>query len=386
MEDLKIILITEPPSLYELKPEWDELLRDSNVKTVFLTWEWINSWWEVYGERYKLYIVTVRDPNDRLLAIAPFKIATKQFAKINRYSILQFIGTGEDVTSEHLDIIIRKGMEGEIIPLIGDYILKSRSYMVDLKPFSADSPNIPLIENVFKARKVIYEIREHSMCPFTNLPGTWNEFMGDQSRNFRKKMKEYSRRCRRDLNMRLIKCSSVEDVNKHMDLLIALNHKRWDGRSKAFMTKKYVDFHKKIAALLLEKDSLRLLFLMQGDKAIAGNYCLRYADEYFYYQSGRDPSYSRYNVGLVLMNMAIEEAINEKIRRFDFLTGNEAYKFRWAKDVKKNVRIICWRDRNKYIFSKLFYSGKKAIRRTATILRGNGPESSLSQEGSKRCP
>jgi CelD/BcsL family acetyltransferase involved in cellulose biosynthesis len=83
------------------------------------------------------------------------------------------------------------------------------------------------------------------------------------------------------------------------------------------------------------------------ERLVAGIYCYYYNGVYSYYQSGRDLRYSKYHIGLVLMNKVIEEAIKEGAVIFDFLTGDESYKYRWAQSSRKNLRIKCWNNGNK---------------------------------------
>ena|SRR5438105_11909593 len=51
------------------------------------------------------------------------------------------------------------------------------------------------------------------------------------------------------------------------------------------------------------------------------------------YLSGFDPALARFSLGTLLVGHAIEEAVREGAEEFDFLRGQEDYKYRWgAKD------------------------------------------------------
>lgn len=340
---LQIVPHTKYTSLQQMESDWNELLKDSDSDNIFLTWEWINSWWKVYGEKYKLYIVTVKDPGGGLLAIAPLKIALRRYFGFRKRSVLEFIGIGEDVTPEYLDFIVRKGHEAVIVPLLLKYLFQhSGCDVFDLRSFAGSSKNILFIMKYFRQNEIRHDLSHDSSCPVALLPNTWNDFMGGKSRNFRKKMNEFSRRCVRDLNIKLRKCVSLSELESCTDKLIELHQNRWRGLSRAFRSKKYIQFHKLISAIFLERDWLRLYFLQEKERIVAGIYCYYYNGVYSYYQSGRDLRYSKYRVGLVLMNRVIEEAIKEGAVIFDFLTGNETYKYRWAKSSRKNYRIKCW--------------------------------------------
>ena len=47
---LEVQVIRDVPGFRALGREWDDLLERSAVDTVFLTWAWLESWWDVYGD------------------------------------------------------------------------------------------------------------------------------------------------------------------------------------------------------------------------------------------------------------------------------------------------------------------------------------------------
>jgi CelD/BcsL family acetyltransferase involved in cellulose biosynthesis len=95
-----------------------------------------------------------------------------------------------------------------------------------------------------------------------------------------------------------------------------------------------------VARRFLKQGWLRLIFLLDADRPIAVIYCFAYNKQYFFYQSGRDLRYEKFRVGFVLMNIAIQRAIKEKMDLFDFLTGEEDYKFRWADDIRHSRHLF----------------------------------------------
>lgn len=362
--NLQITLHTSAAHLHQMKSDWNELLENSCANTVFLTWEWITTWWEIYGDKYKLYILTIRDSSGILLGIAPFKIAFRRYFLLKKLLALEFIGYGKGITPEYLDVIVRRGYEKTVMPLLLQYLTQHSSCEVyDLQPFASSSPNISFFINSFREEKAYYEKRDCSICPVVYLPQKWNDFVLSKSKNFRKKMKEHERKCERDLNLRFHKCVSLDELEYGMNQLAALHLNRWGRSSRAFSSRKYIEFHKSISSKFYKRDWLRLFFLQNGGEPIAANYCYYYNDEYFYYQSGRDLSYSKYHVGLVLMNKIVEEAINEGATLFDFLSGAEPYKFRWANKTRGSLRIIRWNNSYAYLLSRFSNAAKNMIRK-----------------------
>jgi hypothetical protein len=58
------------------------------------------------------------------------------------------------------------------------------------------------------------------------------------------------------------------------------------------------------------------------------------------YNSGYDPGYAHVSAGMVLVGMMIEDAARLGLTVFDFLRGNEAYKYRFGATDTPIWRVI----------------------------------------------
>ena len=71
--DLTTKIVTSLDEFRRLKEPWTRLIEEAKIDSVFLSWEWMFSWWETYHhklDRASLFIILVYD-GDRLVAIAP---------------------------------------------------------------------------------------------------------------------------------------------------------------------------------------------------------------------------------------------------------------------------------------------------------------------------
>jgi CelD/BcsL family acetyltransferase involved in cellulose biosynthesis len=360
--DLKFELQTDSKIFHSIKPEWNNLLENSKSNNVFLTWEWIKTWWDIYGKNYKLFLITVRDAKGRLLAIAPFKSANRKMI-FGKVSILEFIGCGEKITPEYLDIIIHSDYEDYIIPKLFKFLDDFDFDAFEFSTLPAHSKTFFFITKYSKDNILYPVIKNISTCPIAELPDSWLKFISHKSQNFRKKMGEIHRRLEKEFNIKFCKCDSSDDLDFYFDGFIGLHGKRWDGISNAFDDEQYILFHKRLSELFLLNGWLRLFLLQNSKGPMAGIYCYYYDKNYYYYQSGRDPVYSKYSIGLAMMNITIEEAIKEGTVCFDFLTGDENYKFRWANSIRSNYTITCWKNHNYYVAQSIYAKSRKFMSR-----------------------
>ena len=344
----RVDVVVEPAAFAALAPEWNALLRVSSAHNVFLTWEWISLWWTIYGGGSRLNVLVARDATGGLAGLAPLKRRSPGVLGFGLVDVTEFIGVGGDVTPERLDFIVRRGDEAAVSTAFADALCADRTIAgIDLRPFSADSANLPIVREAFQ-RNGRHLLRTHpdSVCPVMQLPSTWAEFLATRSRNYRKKIGEYQRRCLRDFHATVRLSSSPDEVARDMDVLGDLHVRRWGSASRAFQTPAYVDFHRQFARRMFDTGCLRLFVMETDTTPVAALYCFALDGRYYYYQAGRDPGRSQHRPGLVLLHVAIKRAIEEGVGVFDFLSGAEAYKYTWASSELASVRVTDWRTRS----------------------------------------
>ena len=342
---LMIDLVATERGLEALQEEWNPLLKSSSADTLFLTWEWISTWWQVYGQLDVLHVLTARLPDGRLVGIAPLRRVKRGVRAVWRYDSIEFIGHGGDVTPEYLDIIAAPGHEATVVDAFAHKLCADDTIdAIDLRPSSAASATIARLEARLRSNGGQVTRLPDSVCPVLSLPDTPEAFLAGRSRNYRKKMGEYERACRRDLQATVRTSRTQEEVSRDMDVLVDLHHRRWDGSSRSFQSPEYIEFHRCLGRTLFGRGWIRLFSLESGSSTIASLYCFSYGGRYYYYQAGRDPFYTKHRVGLVLMHKVIQEAIKEGATLFDFLRGEEPYKFHWATHTVANVRLVYRKD------------------------------------------
>ena len=337
-------MVADAQALDLLRGEWNALLQSSRADTIFLTWEWITTWWTIYGAGSVLHVLTARSETGALVGLAPLKRVRRGLKGLWCFETVEFIGQGGDVTPEYLDFIAAPGFEARVVEGFADLLLADNSVgAIDLRPMPAESPSVEVLSERLHRERGRFRSMSDALCPILNLPPSVETFLAGQSRNYRKKMKEYERRCERDLRATVRLSTTTDELRSDMGALIELHHQRWDGYSRAFRSSRYIEFHERLGSLLLDRGWMRLFSLRSGSRPLAVLYCFAYGGRYYYYQAGRDPALPKYRLGLVLMHKAIQHAVNESAAVFDFLRGDEQYKYHWAKDAISSVRVVYWK-------------------------------------------
>jgi CelD/BcsL family acetyltransferase involved in cellulose biosynthesis len=352
---LQIEEVNSTERFRSLEIEWMDLLNKSSSNTVFLTFCWLYEWWEVFKKNKELKILLIRDHHN-IVGIAPFFIHKTRYGNIFPLTEIKFLGC-EEVGSDYLDLIIEQGREEEVLDAVFDY-LKHRIKKWDcitLDSFSADSKNVNVLKERNQKKEFYFNVRNDSLCPFINLPKTWDDYVSSLSSNMRYNIKRKTKKLERenDVEFKLIK--EKEQLDEAIENFIHLNRERLNSKKieGAFRVTSFMQFQRQIIQQLFEKGILKLYFLLVNKSPIACLYILDYNNKYLYYQAGLDPQWEKFSPGTVLFAFCIQQAIEREMEEFDFLRGVENYKNSWAKNRKSILEIKMFKKsiKNKIIFS-----------------------------------
>jgi CelD/BcsL family acetyltransferase involved in cellulose biosynthesis len=330
-----IDVIEDAREFEALRTEWTELLHASPANNIFLTWEWLFTWWKHLAGERTLHLVLVR-AEGKLVAIAPFARSAPRVVHVLPVPSLEFLGTGT-VGSDYLDVIVRRGWEDEALSELQRY-LHHAGFVLDLAQLHAGSSTARKLTGELVRKGWRCVSRSSGICPYIPLAGhTWESYLAslgaDHRYNFNRRLKN----ARRLFGMRFAASCTPRECREGLDRLIELHNRRWQGHgeSDAFSSHEIVRFHHEFGQLALHEQWLRLFVLELDDVPVAALYGLFYQGVFSFYQSGYDPRYRKQSAGLLAMGLAIKSALEEGAREYDLLHGDEAYKFHWAGEVRQ---------------------------------------------------
>ena len=121
-----------------LEEEWTRLVEETENATVFQTYEWLFTWWRVFGAAKELYLLVVRE-SGRVIGIAPLMIDMK-----GPFRIVEFLGNG---LSDYLDFIIPTAHEQRAIAAIVEQLYRDKAQwdVVSLQGFDRATTSVSRI-------------------------------------------------------------------------------------------------------------------------------------------------------------------------------------------------------------------------------------------------
>lgn len=322
-----------------LRDEWNTLLESSASDCVFLTHEWLSSWWKHLAEGRQLSILTASEDN-KLLGILPLAERQAQFTRMMP-PLLEFLGSGV-IGSDYLDAIVAPAHERMVVTAFAEHLNQSR-LMLQFSQVRRGSCLVSALAE--RMRQYEWSVRETKLnvCPYIDLSGlTWKSFHATLGPNIRQNINRYLRNLSKHFEMRVDCFQSPVEAQGALDIAIELHRKRWEtvtGTSEAFQSGSVIAFHREFVQLAAKRGWLRILVLWLNGTPAAALYGLRYGPRFYFYQSGFDPAYSKHRVGVATMGLAIKTAIEEGALEYDFLHGDEEYKFHWARQTRELGRL-----------------------------------------------
>jgi serine acetyltransferase/CelD/BcsL family acetyltransferase involved in cellulose biosynthesis len=366
--NLLITIIEDPARLSDLTDEWTELLEHSGQDCLFLTPEWLATWWRCFErDDWTLRLMTVRRQS-QLLGIAPLFSRARTVGGVFRHRSTEFLGTGV-IGSDYLDLIARRGEEESVRVAMTDYFSHAKP-LLTLSHLPARSAEADGMVNELEMTGWHVKRSVIESCPYITLKGhTWESYLDSLGANHRY---NFTRRLKNLRKVGVVEFDVVEKEDRRREALqafMALHAVAWldRGGSQAMQTARELAFHEAFSRTALDRGWLRLFLLRVDGRPVGGLYGFRRGPRFYFYQSGFDPAWRKHSVGLVTMGLAIKHAIAEGAEEYDLLHGTEAYKFRWANETRDLSRVHLfppsWRGWLHRACFEAEAQGKQAVRR-----------------------
>ena len=327
----------------KLRPVWNELLLKMEYPIVFLTWEWMYTWWEHFGGNREPVILVVSE-DDTIRGILPLY---SERMILESYWLSGRVLThcsATDLFPDHTDLIAPPDEARECFASILQFLRSQyRAWDVLRIPMVASSSQLLnwLGSKTTGLSHLDFDVEEVSVAHFIPMSGTFDDYFGGLDAKQRYNVRSRAKKLYEQHGARYVACdgSAMECLRR----VFALHRQRAarKGIASTFSDSRVHAFHESLADRIGDKGWLSLRFLMRDKEILAASYNFEFAGRLFSYQKGFDPTWERYGPGSVLMYELIREAFANKRVEYNFLQGDEAYKGTWTKDYRtlSNVNV-----------------------------------------------
>ncbi len=310
----------------DLAGEWDELASRGMTDTPFQKLAYQQAWWtNLQPQESELESIIVRNGDGSLAAIACLYLTSDGTVRFN--------GCVEE--TDYLDLISTAEVACESWSLVVSTLLGADYpdwHYLELCNIPEASPSLTFMPQIASELGLTVVESINEVCPVITLPGSFEEYLAGINSKQRREVRRKIRRAE-GAETRLHVVDQDDDLASAVDDFLELLQKSTFEKRDWLNDGRRALFHE-TADAAQKAGTLQLMFIGIADQKAAALFNFDYADRIWVYNSGLDPeAFAALSPGVVITARAIELAIANGRDEFDFLRGDEDYKYRFgAKD------------------------------------------------------
>lgn len=320
---MKIDIIRSTDSWAVMQQEWDELLQKSHLNLPFLTFAFQQAWWQHQGggewQNAELYIITGRGEDGALLGIAPLFHVEGQLYLIGSHEIadyLDFIARPQDL-DDFVHAVLEALKADENSAQLTLYNILDESKTIESMQAAAQAAGLTVAEETLQP------------CPYIPLPESFDAYLesldSKQAHELRRKVRKAARNV---LPVSTEFVSEASELDQALDDFFGLMTQEEDKLK--FLTPAMRAQMETIARAAFAGGWLQLVFLKVGRQRAAAYMNFDYDNRIWGYNAGFSNAHAQLSPGWLMMAEMMQRSIEDKKIVFDFMRGDEEYKYRFG--------------------------------------------------------
>lgn len=326
-DKFRINLIQSTEEFESLKANWDELFCLAKSKSIFLTWEWLFTWWCHFGINRKLFLVTVWNSHQQLVGAAPFFFTRN--GHFLRSKVLHFLGNNA-VASDFMDFLISAENYQAIFEKIIQFLENSEWDFIELNDFMTTSDTLNRLFQWCQHKKFVYQKIHEEICPCIPLEQSYEDYLAGLGKRTRRNIRNFERRLEKDFQVKFNLWQEETFPEPLLKTTFELHRLRQANKKQysPFLEADIQSFHRDLIARLVQKKAIVFNFLKVDEKNIGILYLFDDGERFYLYQGGYDPQFipSSLNITQVMISQTIKLAIENGRKSYQLLRGQNELK------------------------------------------------------------
>lgn len=321
---MNITIHHDPTQFEALTQDWNVLFERATTQLIFTTHLYQRTWWRCLGND-DLRLITIRNDADELVGLAPLYRTVNQAGQRQ----LNFVGCVD--VSDYLDLLVDRDYVPQVYRAVLDGLAQDPTWdRISLCSLPHTSLTLTELGQAAQARGWQVEVRQQDVCPVITLADDWETYLAALNKKQRHEIRRKVRKLESESEARWYVIDSEAGLADAMEKFIELHRKSTQDKEE-FWSERLVQFFHTLAFELVKAGWLKLFFIDLDGTPNAALFCFDYNNEFLLYNSGYDPaSFAHLSPGNVLIAYTIQDAIRLGRTRYDFLRGDEVYKFRFG--------------------------------------------------------
>lgn len=307
---------------------WNALVEAGVTDVPFLRYEMLRQWWQTRGggewERAELALISASE-NGQLVGIAPL-------FKAEHEGRLALMLVGSIEISDYLDVIVRAEDLPRFLAGLLEFIAQDgrlAGLPFDWYNLPAASPTLAVLQSLAESRGWVYQAEVYRPAPYIALNGDFEAYLASIDKKQRHEIRRKLRRAAEsELPVRFYLVDEGKNLDSEMeDLFQLMAH---DPRKARFLTPTMREHLRALARIAFEHGYLWLSFLTVNGLKIAAALNFDYRNKLWGYNSGVHSGFRDLSPGWVLLAHQLQWACEHRRTEFDFMRGDEEYKYRFG--------------------------------------------------------
>jgi len=293
---------------------WQDRCHDLTWDILFVLPPWLDVWRRAFVPEANLHIA-VAHCDATVIGVAPLLVSD---------DTASFIGSPD--VCDYSDFVVAPGTEHTFCEALLDDLRSRGISSLDLGTLRPESTVMRYLIGAARGRGYEAICQEDEVSLERDLPATWEEYLQLLNSKQRHEIKRKLRRLEGagEVGYRFV--TDPRDAPQFIDTFMALFARSRDEKA-AFMTPERTGFFNTVSAAMAEAGLLRAGILELDGVAVAAIIAFDYNGTVYLYNSAFDPEHSSLSVGVLSKALFIKDSIERGRKRFDFLRGNERYKY-----------------------------------------------------------
>ena len=364
---MHIEVISNIHDFAKLREHWHAVYYADPEAQFFLSWTWLSRY--VKGKS-RWFILAAKPDHDTSLPPVAFFPLRLRTIKTKDGGTRQVIAMAGNRGSDYTGFLCVPEFEADAITAFARYITRHDWDILCLENILASDRRTHLFLKNFPTDRFDKESiklanrgenTDNYICPYVVLSNEWENYLsGKLGSSTRAKIRRLLRKLDSSGEFRITH-AGPETIDSDLDTLLRLWGSQWKAR-KGKSLNNIQHFLREMLKHCFESGSLFLPVLWNHETPLGASACL--IDEknrsLLFYVGGRDETITSPPPGFVLHAYSIRYAINNGFRTYDFLRGNEPYKYLFGAE-ERRIRYIIVRAKNRQRTSARRGSGSPSV-------------------------
>lgn len=326
-----------------IRTNWEDIYDRDPQAQFFISWVWISKTIAEYNQSKTPWLILAAKSSSNssdYVGFFPLTIETNDNEQGGFFfNQLSPIGVTD---AEYPGLLCLPEYEAETVSCLANYLQQQDSWSIlEMSNIPQANKRLSLLLSNFDAAS--FNTKEQSpdsyqnpldtvknnIIPYLTLPDSWELYLQDTvSSNTRQKIRRFLRKIENSAEFGITNVNG-ENLERHIEIITGFWRTSWESRKGV----KECNLILRSMALelrqLFEHNCLHLPVLWQQGKPLGAIANLVDVNKktILFLVGGRDETFKKFPSGFVLHADAIRDAIENGFKTYDFLMGNEAYKY-----------------------------------------------------------